>query len=388
MSRPRPPLQKPRVNSSASIEGWVASVTQTWAKKAALLAVDNLIWLLLGASVLVFSWLSPAFLTPYNAVSILVREAPLGLLVIGQSFTLLTGNFDLSSESTMGFAAMVGALLASPAQAGGIGVVINPFATIMIMVAIGASIGVVNGMFITRLNMNNFIMTLAMMMLLRGATYALSPAGSVGPLPAALAWVGGGVVTQFRAGSGPMVALPVAVLVLVALFAVADVVTRWRPFGRTMYEVGSNRVAAFGAGVNVSLVIVAAYVVSGVTAALAGLVDAGRMSSVTPLTGENLIFPTQAAAVIGGISLFGGRGTLVGAFGGVLLWGVIDSGLQMATVSPFWVDVVRGAVLLLAMAIDAWRVGYLRSVVARRHDEAAAARSDGPTRTPTPVAAP
>lgn len=359
---------------------------QTRAKKAALLAVDNLIWLLLGASVLVFSWVSPTFLTPYNAISILVREAPLGLLVIGQSFTLLTGNFDLSSESTMGFAAMVGALLASSGQAGGIGLLVNPFATIVIMLAIGAVIGVINGLFITRLKMNNFIMTLAMMMVLRGATYALSPAGSVGPLPAALQWAGGGVVAQFRSVSGPMVTLPVAVVLLVALFMCAHVVTRWRPFGRSMYQVGSNRSAAFGAGVNVGRVIVAVYVVSGVTAALAGLIDAGRMDSVTPLTGENLIFPTQAAAVIGGVSLFGGRGSLLGAFGGVLLWGVIDSGLTMAMVSPFWVDVVRGMVLLFAMAIDAWKVGYLRSLVSRGRDEASLG-GGGPVRATAPAVA-
>src|ERR1041384_4877266 len=140
-----------------------------------LFVVDNLIWVFVVIGLIVFSMISPNFFTPSNLLNILIREAPIALLVIGQSFTLITGNFDLSAESTMGFTAMAAALLVATSKYGGLGMEMNPILGILIMLAIGAAIGAVNGLFITKLKMNNFIMTVAMMMILRGATYAISP---------------------------------------------------------------------------------------------------------------------------------------------------------------------------------------------------------------------
>jgi simple sugar transport system permease protein len=147
---------------------------------------------------------------------------------------------------------------------------------------------------------------------------------------------------------------------------VAFMITRYRRFGRNMFAIGSNRAAAEAAGINSDKMIIAVYVISGLCAALAGLLDAGRMDSATPRTGAGLIFPVQAAAVIGGISLFGGRGNLIGAFGGVLLWGILDIGLNIMMVSPFWIEVSRGALLLFAMLIDAIKVNYLHKVAVRK----------------------
>jgi ribose/xylose/arabinose/galactoside ABC-type transport system permease subunit len=133
-----------------------------------------------------------------------------------------------------------------------------------------------------------------------------------------------------------------------------------------MYAVGANRVAAQAAGINSEKIIVTVYIISGICAALAGLIDAGRMDSATPRTGVNMIFVVQAAAVIGGISMFGGRGNLIGAFGGVLLWGIMDTGLNMMMVSPFWIEVTRGALLLFAMLVDAMKVSYLQRSAIRK----------------------
>jgi ribose/xylose/arabinose/galactoside ABC-type transport system permease subunit len=133
-----------------------------------------------------------------------------------------------------------------------------------------------------------------------------------------------------------------------------------------MYAIGSNRSAAEAAGINSAKIIMAVYIISGLCAALAGLLDAGRMDSATPRTGSGLIFPVQAAAVIGGISLFGGRGSMVGALGGTLLWGIMDSGLNILQVSPFWIEIARGGLLLFAMLLDALKVRYLQRVAIQK----------------------
>jgi len=336
------------------------------ANRVFLFVVDNLIWVFVVVSLVVFSLISKSFFTPFNLVNILSRVAPLGLLVIGQSFTLITANFDLSSESAMGFTAMVAALLLASQKNGGLGLEWNPFVGILVMLAVGVLIGLFNGVFITRLGMNNFIMTVAMLMILRGATYAISPGKSVNFLPEAFRWLGGGALFRVPLANGKMLAIPAAMFFLIFAFLVAFVVTKYTRFGRNMYAVGSNRQAAEAAGIDARRVILVVYVISGFCAALAGLLDAGRMDSATPRTGAGLIFPVQAAAVIGGISLFGGRGNLIGAFGGVLLWGILDTGLNIAKVSPFWIEVSRGALLLFAMFIDALKVSYLRRIAIRK----------------------
>ncbi len=331
-----------------------------------LLIVDNLIWVFVVIALLVFSLISENFFTPFNLVNILSRVAPLALLVIGQSFTLITANFDLSSESAMGFTAMVAALLLASQKNGGLGLEINPFLGILIMLLVGAAIGAFNGIFITRLGMNNFIMTVAMLMILRGATYAISPGKSVNFLPPEFNWLGGGALFRIPSGDGKFLAVPVSMFFVIAAFIVAHIVTKYTRFGRDMYAVGSNRQAAEAAGIDSKRIVTIVYIISGLCAALAGLLDAGRMDSATPRTGAGLIFPVQAAAVIGGISLFGGRGNLIGAFGGVLLWGILDTGLNIAKVSPFWIEVSRGALLLFAMFIDALKVRYLRRMAVRK----------------------
>ncbi len=331
-----------------------------------LLLIDNLIWVFVVLGLIIFSVISPKFFTPYNLVNILFRVAALGLLVAGQAFTLITGNFDLSSESTMGFTAMLTGLMVATAANSGWGIELNPFLAILIMLVVGAAIGAINGLFITRLNMNNFIMTVAMMMILRGATYAISPGKSISFLPDVVKWLGGAALFKVPLSNGTLLAIPVATFFVILAFAVAHIICNYRQFGRNMYAVGSSRAAAEAAGIDAKQIILVVYIISGVCAALAGLLDVGRMDSATPRTGLNLIFPVQAAAVIGGISLFGGRGNMIGAFGGLLLWGILDTGLSIAQVSPFWIEVSRGAVLLFAMFIDAMKVSYLRGVSIRK----------------------
>lgn len=328
--------------------------------------VENLIWVLVLVALITFSLLSDRFLTPFNLVNIFVRVAALGLLVIGQSFTLITGNFDLSSESTMGLTAMVGGLMIAATATGGLGWEVNPLIAIVVMLALGCFIGWINGTLITRFKMNNFIVTVAMLFLLRGATYIISPGQSTSFFPETFNFLGSGALYRIPQSMGRALPIPAAALFLILMFVIAHIITRYRRFGRNMYAVGSNRLAAEASGVDSQRVILAVYIVSGLFAALAGLLEAGRMDSATPRMGSGLIFSVQAAAVIGGISLFGGRGTMIGAFGGVLLWGILDTGLNIMQVSPFWIEVSRGALLLFAVFLDAMKVRYLQRLSIRK----------------------
>jgi len=312
--------------------------------------LDNLIWVLLLLSGLAFSLLTEQFLSVNNLVNILVHSSVLGIMVIGQSFTLITGNFDLSAESTLGLVAVVGAFLltASGEPANGSGLMLHPVPTVGVMLALGLLVGAVNGLLITRMRMNNFVVTLSMMIIVRGFAFLLTQGKTVTHLPESFKVLGHGLV-------GPV---PVSVIVLIAAFAVAAVVTQSTRFGRDLYAVGGNRDAALASGIDPDRRILHVYLISGALAAFAAWVELGRLGVGATRIGEGMIFEIQAAAVIGGISLFGGRGTMIGALGGVLLLSVINSGLNLMQVSGFAIDMVRGIVILAAMLLDAQKLRY------------------------------
>jgi ribose/xylose/arabinose/galactoside ABC-type transport system permease subunit len=155
----------------------------------------------------------------------------------------------------------------------------------------------------------------------------------------------------------------VAVLAMLALFAICHVILNHRRFGRELFAIGGNRAAAIASGINADKRVRQVYVLSGFLAALAGWMLAGRVGSIQVNLGQGYIFTVFAAAVIGGVSLQGGRGTMVGALGGVLLLSTIDRGLNLMRVSVFWIQVTQGLIIMIAMFIDAQRI-RLRTRVA------------------------
>jgi simple sugar transport system permease protein len=316
---------------------------------------DNLIWLLVFAGLVIFSSLSDSFRAPNNLVSLLYRTSALGLLVLGQSFTMITGNFDLSSESGLGLTAMVAALVMSTVENGGLGFELSPFLAILLLFGVGALIGLVNGFLITRLRMNNLIVTIAMQMILRGLVYIISPGSTASFFPKAFNWLGGGSLYKIPLERG-FVNIPVATVFVILIFIVAHIITRYTQFGRNMYATGSNAVAAKDAGIDTDKIIRWVYLIDGLCMALAGLLAAGRIDSATPRTGAGMTFPVQAASVIGGISMAGGRGNMIGALGGLMLWSILDNGLSILKVSPFWIETSRGLILLFAVFLDAIKV--------------------------------
>jgi ribose/xylose/arabinose/galactoside ABC-type transport system permease subunit len=318
--------------------------------KLVIFLLDNLIWILLFISIILFSSLTSRFITEENLWNILVHSTVLGVMVIGQSFTLLTGNFDLSSESILGLTAIIGAWLLTAAGAPnfGSGWMVSPVVGVLAMLAVGILIGWINGFLITKLKMDNFIVTLAMQIILRGMVLVWNEGETITGMPKSFLMLGGGKIGT----------IPISVIVMVLLFVIAYFVTRYTRFGRNMYAVGGNKDAALASGVDPSKIIRQVYLISGIVAAVAAWMQLGRIGVAMESLGEGMIFEVQAAAVIGGISLFGGRGSMIGALGGVLLLSSIDSGLNLMRVSGFMIDAVRGLIILLAMLIDAQKVRY------------------------------
>lgn len=317
--------------------------------------IRNLIWFLLLAVVIFFNAVADSFLTTGNFVNILFNASVMGVLVVGQTFTLLTGNFDLSMESTLGLCGLLGIWLITAAGTPyyGSGWMLPVWLSVVILLAVGVGIGYVNGWLITVMRMNNFVVTLAMLIIIRGATLVLNNGQTAYSINPTYNWLG---LAKF----GPV---PVPVVLMAVVFVIAYIITTYTPFGREIYAVGANRNAARASGVRPSQRIRHAYMISGLLAALAGWMLSARLTNAASNLGEGMVFEVFAAAVIGGVSLRGGQGSVIGALGGVLLLATINAGLNLMNVSVYWVQAIRGMIILLAMLIDAQKVRYIAPAV-------------------------
>jgi ribose transport system permease protein len=288
----------------------------------------------------------PVFLVPTNLVNVGVQAAVVALLAIGMTFAVLTGGIDLSVGSVMALGAVVAALVAETvagsAPAGGSGWA--PAAAVVAGLLTGLVAGTGNGLLVAHAGFPPFIATLGTLSLARGLTLVLSD-GSGLAVPAAVTALGGEVALGG-------VAVPVPVLVPAgAALAAAFVLGRTR-YGRWTYAVGGNASAAARLGIPVRRVTCTAYVISGLCAATAGLVLAGRLSSAQPRAGIGIELDAVSAVVLGGASLAGGHGTVSGAVTGAVLLAVVRNGLTLLDVDAFWQEVAIGAVLLLAVGVD------------------------------------
>ena len=312
------------------------SATMTVLRQVALLPA-------LVVLVIVGSIVSPAFLTGANLTGIGEQISALGVVVVGEALVLLTGGLDLSLESTYGLAPMVAAWLIVPKSAFGLGTDLSPALGLLALVLVGAIVGTVNGLLIIKGRLNGFIVTLAMTIILEGLQNGIVSGQSLFNLP-----------TSFTdLGAAQIGAVPISLIVCVLIFVIVGVFLRYHRLGRAIYALGGNLQAARAAGINVDRVRIGCYVAASVLAAIAGLMESGRVSAVTAQQGygEGIIFPVFAAAVIGGVSLKGGRGNMLGAATGVILLGVVQNILNLANVSSYWIDAINGTVILVALVI-------------------------------------
>ena len=304
--------------------------------------------LVLVLLLLLFSAMAPAFLT-VNNLSILVKHVAISaLLAIGMTFVILSGGIDLSVGSVAGLGGMVAGYVLTKGIRIGEGFLLV-FVAIIAALAVCLLVGALNGWLVAKARVAPFIATLGTLYIARGAAMLVSN-GKTFP---GLAGQGTRGNTGFAAlGQSFLIGVPTPVWIMLALFAFAWVIATKTPLGRHIYAVGGNERAAILAGIRVPRVKVVTYLFSAFCAALVGLIIASQLEAAHPATGETFELNAIAAVVLGGTSLVGGRGSVAGSLIGAFVIGVLADGLIMLGVSEFWQIVIKGVVIVVAVALD------------------------------------
>ena len=285
--------------------------------------------------IVAFAALSPAFLTFTNGINILQQTSTIGVMAIGETLVILAGGIDVSVGSILGFGGMIAAIVMREPGA-------NPVVAVALGTMAGLVVGLVNGLVITRLAIDPFITTLAMLSVVRGLVYIVSNQYNV-DVPDNSSFL--------MLGRGHLGLIPISVLVFAALFAAAWLLERRTTIGRSIHALGGNQAAARLCGVPLASIRTATYAISGACAALAGVILTSQVGLAVPYQGTGYELDVIAAVVVGGVSLTGGTGSvLVGALGSIFI-GVLLNGMALLNVSAIWQMVIQGVVIILAVAL-------------------------------------
>jgi len=298
--------------------------------------------------VIILTILKPNYFPTVGNLTNVARQISFNaLLALGQFIVILTAGIDLSVGSV---AALSMVLLALMTHSG-----VPDAIALLGALGVGMFLGLLNGWGLTKLRLPHpFIATLAMLNIARGITFLVSDGVPISGLPPAVRWFGSSDIPLFGEGDQRVV-IPVSLIVVLVAYIAAGVFLVRTRTGRHIYAVGGNPQAARYAGINVDRVLNIVYVLCGLTAAMGGIVLAGRTNSGYPNAGTGAELDAIAAVIIGGASFFGGRGTVEGTFVGVLIMGLLRNGLNLMDVSAFWQMVVIGVVIVLAVFIDVLR---------------------------------
>jgi ribose/xylose/arabinose/galactoside ABC-type transport system permease subunit len=323
----------------------------------------------------ILSILSPEyFLTRENLNNVARQSSVNAMLALGQFVVILTAGIDLSVGAIMALSMIMMALSSHElynlyavyyAQATISGLpdpqsmtfmLILSAVAIVIGLVVGLLVGLLNGWGTTKLRLPHpFIVTLGMLNIARGATDLISGGAPITGVPTPMRAFGAGAILLFQTTNGEWVAIPTALLVIVAFYLAFSIFLKHTRMGRHIYAVGGNIQSARYAGINVDRVLNVVYVLCGCTAAVAALLLAGRTNSGYPKAGVSAELDAIAAVIIGGASFFGGRGTVIGTFIGVLIMGFIRNGLNLLNVSVFWQEVAIGVIIVAAAFVDVLR---------------------------------
>jgi ribose/xylose/arabinose/galactoside ABC-type transport system permease subunit len=292
-----------------------------------------LIWVVLAL-------LSPYFFTVTNLFEITLQSAVFAIIAAGETFVIFSGGIDLSVGSVFAVASIIGGMFFKATG--------SVLLAVVTALATGIVAGLVSGLFISRLRVPPFVATLGMMGIARGLALIAVNGIPIYGLTKAFMWIGQGRLATV---------IPVPTLLVVAVFILSYFTLRYTRFGRFAYAIGSNSESARLSGVNVGGVILGIYAVSGSLSALAGIIESARLGTVQPAGGDGYELLAIGAVVIGGTSLFGGEGHILGTLIGALIVTTIRNGLNILGVYAFWQYVVNGLIIILAVAIDQVRRG-------------------------------
>lgn len=328
--------------TAAAAKPTTASAPRQGGKSVLGWVLHNVVWIWLIALVVIFGLFNEFFFTTFNLQNIMVQATVLGMIGLAVALPLLVAEIDLSLPANLGFSSAIGAMAYSD-----LGL---PWLLAMLVgIAVATLIGFFNGLCITKLKMVSLIQTLSMMIILQGALLALTQGRTITNLPDAYVWIGQAAI----GGGWPIM----PVVFIIALVAMA-VLLRNTVLGRSIYAVGGNPVASNSAGIRVDRIKIITFTIAGFLAGVAGFLLASWQMAITSNQGSSYLLYAIAAPIIGGVSVFGGRGNIIGVLGGVLLLTVIQVGLAIISVPSFYVGMIGGFMIFIAVAIDAIRVRY------------------------------
>jgi ribose transport system permease protein len=292
-----------------------------------------IIWGVLVVIFIIASFLSDAFTGPRNLINLTRQSAALLLVALAQTFILISGGIDISVGSTVSLIVMVMAPLMTNDPA-------SMFFVALLGVGVGTVVGLLNGIFVTRLKLPPFMVTLATLSIFRGLALQLrqNPPATI---PKEFS-------TYF---TGELFGLPIPLFIILFCTLTASLVLRYTRFGRHLYAVGSNENATRLSGMPTDRIKLFAYVTCGFVTGLAGIYWAARSRAADPLTGENFAFDSITAAVLGGTSLFGGVGSVWGTLAGVLILAIIGNIMNLTGIPSNYQYIVKGVLLVLAMLL-------------------------------------
>jgi len=285
--------------------------------------------------VIVLSFLSDYFFTVNNLLNIIRQVSIIAIMAFGMTFVILTGGIDLSVGSLLAVSAAVTA-----------GLIINVGIFYLLVIPIGMLIGILlggfSGLMVAKAKMPAFIVTLGMMTIARGLTLIYTDGRPIS-----------GFNEDFRfIGAGHIGGIPVPVIIMLIILFICYITLKKTPYGRYVYAIGGNEEAAKLSGINVDRIKMSVYALSGLLSAISGIILASRLNSAQPTAGSGYELDAIATVVLGGTSLSGGQGGVIGTIIGALIIGVLNNGLNLLNVSSFYQQVAKGAVILIAVYID------------------------------------
>lgn len=325
---------KNETSTAEAVAGVPASTKQS--ERAAYL-LDLLkrrgIWAIILVSVIGLSIMEPLFINPRNLINILLQASIYGVMAIGMTFLMINGYFDLSVGTVMGLCAALAVGLQS----------INLFVAVAVSLLVGLTFGMINGFLVTRAGINAFIVTLASMFGARGLVFIYTKEQAIV-----------GSVREFgQFGASRIGFMPTLALVFIVLLVIAELFLRFSVHGRNTYAIGGNYEAASNAGINVKRTIFINFALTGLAAALGGIMLAARMNAATPALGwpdTNLMI--IAAVVLGGTKLTGGYGSMINTLGGVLAIQIFQNGMNLLNVQSYYNTLFMGIILILVVFAD------------------------------------
>lgn len=292
------------------------------------------IWMILIGMMILMTCLSENFLSTKNILNLVRQVSFISIIGFGSAFILICGGLDLSPGAVVAVTSVVSASFGRGE---------HPTAlAILIGLCVGLAAGTINGIFVTKLKVPPFIATLGMMTSAKGIAMLYTDGNSVN-----------GLTDSYRIwGAGKLLGIPIPIIIMLVLAVIMYILLEHTPYGRHVVAVGDNEQAAKISGIKTERIMLSVYIIGGVLASVASILMSGRIASGQPLLGEGYEMDAISAAVVGGVSLKGGVGSIWGVVCGALIIGIINNGMNLLGVSSYWQQVVKGIIIVLAIVLD------------------------------------